>query len=509
MPDDSARYIQIKPNLYRDSTNKVFIRFIYYSDRTPYYRYVSELRTSSGNYQDSLKNLIDKKSFRQFEHSIYARDKHYVYYYPNFWLNPDGDYVRILEGADPRSFKPIGYCHAKDKKHVYYKGEKIKGCNSRKVKPIKTPYGAISDDFIADSENIFFKTSKIHSADYNTFELIESIWPYFIGIDKNGNYKDSLLRPLDSLIFCPADLNSYGRDYIESAATGDFNKDGNLDIATVFNCYGSDISEISILHGKGDGRFSEMQNIFIGKGGDEIAVTDFDNDHINDIVLTDFKTDSIYFLKGSVKGTFKKINGLADKGPSSVACHDFNLDGKTDFAVTHKWRDSIDIFLNTGNFTFNQANKYQLKSFAHITAGDFTGDSIPDIVCVDNRTPDGFIVFKGDGTGNFIKENIAYYIGYDWWSITGNDFNHDGIMDIAISDYSRLFILVQNQQHTFTPYTHYAIYHAMKCISSGDVNNDGIIEIITQQDGCLLFRGKPELKPDIYIFGKPSTPMHN
>ena len=63
----------------------------------------------------------------------YAKDKDHVYYpigmYDGFEIDligwPEESWAKIIEGADPATFKYIGHGIAADKDNMYYKGERI------------------------------------------------------------------------------------------------------------------------------------------------------------------------------------------------------------------------------------------------------------------------------------------------------------------------------------------------------------------------------------------------
>jgi hypothetical protein len=107
-----------------------------------------------------------------------------------------------------------------------------------------------------------------------------------------------------------------------SIAVGDFNNDTRLDI--VVANYGSD--NVGIFLGHGNGTFANQMTYSTGLSSSpySVAVGDFDNDAVVDIVVANYGTNNIYVLLG-----------------------DFNNDRKLDLAVANNGTDSLYIFLQT------------------------------------------------------------------------------------------------------------------------------------------------------------------
>ncbi len=168
--------------------------------------------------------------------------------------------------------------------------------------------------------------------------------------------------------------------------TADFNGDGNLDLAVVN--YGSPDYEnavIGVYLGNGTGGFGAMQTYEVGWQPLSMAVGDFNGDGNADLAVTNenFGTEyrTVSILLGDGHGSFApqttfNTNAIA----YSVGAADFNGDGAIDLAV-----------LNGGVMLGNGAGRFGVSSpmfpatgrkiFA--TAGDFNGDGRLDMVAVD------------------------------------------------------------------------------------------------------------------------------
>ncbi|MCV2445475.1 DKNYY domain-containing protein [Acinetobacter bereziniae] len=63
-----------------------------------------------------MTGTIDSSTFKRLNPSNFYQDKRHVYRYFNML---DGGNFSILEDADPKTFKLLGDCYAKDHHHIY------------------------------------------------------------------------------------------------------------------------------------------------------------------------------------------------------------------------------------------------------------------------------------------------------------------------------------------------------------------------------------------------------
>ena len=169
-----------------------------------------------------------------------------------------------------------------------------------------------------------------------------------------------------------------------SVAVGDFNGDGNLDLA-VPNL-GANNGGVSVLLGNGDGTFQSAVIYDAGVGCFWVAVGDFNGDGKPDLAVLG-PPDRV--LLGNGDGTFQGAIQFdaAAVTPSSVVVGDFNGDGKLDLAVSNfangnSPSGTIAVLLGNGDGTFQTAVTYGLGTNADpecVAVGDFNGDGKPDL----------------------------------------------------------------------------------------------------------------------------------
>jgi hypothetical protein len=227
-----------------------------------------------------------------------------------------------------------------------------------------------------------------------------------------------------------------GVDYATGAAPigvapGDFNGDGNVDLATV-NSLGS----ISILLGQGDGTFGAATVIPVGAPTDQlagIAVGDFNGDGTPDIAVVDKTADEVWVLLGDGHGGFGAPTadavGLA---PTAIATGDFNGDGHLDLAVTDSMGNDVSVLLNNGSGGFGAATQYAVGPDPDaIVVADFNRDGTPDIA-VANYGRGTVSILMGNGSGGFATQTQALAVTHAF-ALAAGDFNSDGAPDLVVT----------------------------------------------------------------------------
>ena len=163
---------------------------------------------------------------------------------------------------------------------------------------------------------------------------------------------------------------------------GDMKGDGIPDLA-VTNYGGNDVS---ILIGKGDGTFtSDPTPTLAGQTNPyNVAFADFNGDVKNDIVSTNFKSESLEVYLGNGNGSFQSplIVSTGNPESTSIAVGDFNRDGYLDIAVGNATANNITMFLNNGSGSFNASTIPSLNSSVSVAVGDANGAGIPSALTV-------------------------------------------------------------------------------------------------------------------------------
>jgi Ca2+-binding RTX toxin-like protein len=291
--------------------------------------------------------------------------------------------------------------------------------------------------------------------------------------------------------FAPAETFSDGLGSVYgghvSMAAGDFNGDGNLDIAVA-----QETGTVSILLGNGDGTFQSPTTLTFSGNVDAVAAADLNGDGNDDLVVgltsgIGGSTATIDALLSNGDGTFQSptaVYGGVFEGTIQIAPADFNNDGNVDLAVSTGQFNAASILLGNGDGTFQAPLALpQTGAVEQFAMADLNNDGVPDLI--ENVYQGGVnqyhgaqvLLGKGDGTfstGQFIS-------GYDS-SIIAADMNGDGNADLVVVHGGGVSILLNNGDGTFSLSLSFPGAGVSRYATAGvvaDFNGDGLPDIVT------------------------------
>jgi hypothetical protein len=296
-------------------------------------------------------------------------------------------------------------------------------------------------------------------------------------------------------------------------ALGDFNNDGKLDMAVANFCIDpgcnpySSPSTASVLVGDGAGNFTLASSPVVGTNPFAIAAGDFNKDGNLDLAVANYGSQTISILLGDGTGNFTLASSPGAGNPYAMAVGDFNGDGNLDLAVTNYFGDSVSILLGdaTGNFTLASTPAAGSNPVG-VVAGDFNGDGKLDLAVINLYGPASILL--GDGTGNFTLFSSPD-VGVYPQRVALGDFNGDGILDLAVPNYyaDTVSILLGDGTGNFTLTVSAATGGSYPTsVVIGDFNGDGNMDLaVSNWEGYMasILLGLPpvQLSPTSLIFG--------
>src|SRR5208337_82968 len=245
-----------------------------------------------------------------------------------------------------------------------------------------------------------------------------------------------------------------------SVAIADLNGDGipDLVVANVNQNGNSDLGEVAVLLGNGDGTFQPAATYGIEEYAYTVALADLRGIGVLDVIVVDINPVGYEcaagVLLGNGDGTFQPVvdYNSGGFGCQSAAVADLNGDGIPDIVATNACQSescqgdsSVGVLLGNGNGTFQPPVTYVLNGTegGKVAIGDVSGDGIPDLAVTDEcpKLKDGactgskVIVLLGNGDGTFQPEILYGSGGFGLSDIAIGDVNGDGRPDLVVSNY--------------------------------------------------------------------------
>ncbi len=280
-------------------------------------------------------------------------------------------------------------------------------------------------------------------------------------------------------------------------AIADVNKDGKLDLIVVVGNI-STYASLAVFLGNGDGTF-QPPIVSTGPPGaanhpvldSQMGIADFNGDGAVDIVISDQANDTISFLSGDNQGHFTlKSTWLDGNNPSDIHVADLNGDGHLDFVAHGGLSASISVYLGNGDGTFKPKVTYTGPHYANsVVLSDINHDGHLDMVISSFSDFVDILLGNGDGTFSNTSAGGSSYAGVAPTVIAVNDFDGDGILDIAVASHNGIGILRGLGNLTYGPPSEFPAAPFPYNPAIGDFNSDGHLDfaVATTAGIALLF----------------------
>jgi uncharacterized repeat protein (TIGR01451 family) len=306
----------------------------------------------------------------------------------------------------------------------------------------------------------------------------------------------------------PVEFGSFG-DYSYSVAWGDYDNDGDLDLAV-----GNRDDQNAVYPNNGDGSFGTPVNV--GPADDttvSIAWGDWDNDGDLDLAVGNMGQSAVYPNNGN--GSFGSAVPVGGSSESTmdVAWGDFNNDGYLDLALANNGEQNK-VYPNNGDGSFGtpiNVGPADTGDTYSIAWGDYDNDGDLDLAVGNNIGQNAVYPNKGDGSfDNDNPVNIGP-VSDVTNSIAWGDFDNDGDLDLAVGN--------EGEQNAVYPNKGDGSFDTAVNVSSdtndtysvawGDFDNDGYLDLavgnISEQDNKVYLNNGNGTFGDAVIFDSESN----
>lgn len=218
-------------------------------------------------------------------------------------------------------------------------------------------------------------------------------------------------------------------------AWGDVDNDGDLDLAVGNGILGPEQANYLYIN-NGDGSFTARAEFGEGQS-DSLVWGDFDNDGDLDLAVGNGGFASVEQNYLYVNDGFGNFDGRAEFGADDttvVAWGDANNDGLLDLAVGQFNNGQDLLYINKGDGTFEEQPAFGARDTNTLAWGDYDNDGDLDLVVGsgDFGSADQNYLYVNQGDGTFV-EFAAFGLG-STDSVAWADYDGDGDLDLAVGN---------------------------------------------------------------------------
>jgi hypothetical protein len=260
---------------------------------------------------------------------------------------------------------------------------------------------------------------------------------------------------------------------------GDFDGDGNIDIATA-NVFSDNVT---LLFGDGNGALAPVFTATASSGPAGIASGLIDGDPNLDLVVANELSNTISVFLGNGNGTLSSQGDYAmGIAPEGVALADFDHNSNLDVATANLFGDTVSVRLGNGDGTFGPGMQTAVQGSPYrIAVGDLDGDGVLDLaVTLYDASALATLIGNGDGTFLFAGTAAVYE---NPRGVALADFNGDDDLDAAVAteSFDTVNVLLGNGDGTFAPASGYFVGGFPESVVAVDIDGDGAVDLATAE----------------------------
>jgi len=286
--------------------------------------------------------------------------------------------------------------------------------------------------------------------------------------------------------------------YNSSVSWGDYDNDGDLDLMLTGQYNSSDYAS-KLYRNEGANQFIEMDSIgFTGVHNGSAAWGDYDNDGDLDLILTGFDNSwnlisKLYRNDPAPAGDqFSEMTGAAFTGVfySSIAWGDYDNDGDLDLMLTGRDKSNVNVsklYRNEGSDQFSEITGIGFTGvrFSSIAWADYDNDGDLDLMLTGQNNSNNPVseLYRNEGSDQFAEMTSIGFTDVETSSVAWGDYNNDGDLDLILTGFNGsayVSELYRNEgADQFSEMTG-MVFTGIRsgAVAWGDYDNDGDLDLI-------------------------------
>jgi hypothetical protein len=235
-----------------------------------------------------------------------------------------------------------------------------------------------------------------------------------------------------------------------------------------------------------------------------VSIGDINGDGHPDIVIAKGRHWPLIsrVLVGDGRGHFSSGYNLCDGAYRSYSARLVDIDGDDvlDVVLSNDAPDPKLVLLNDGKGHFHAGSRYGRPEWAtrNVTVVDLNGDGSSDIVVANRGDHSSNYICLNKGKGQFDTTCTAFS-SESATTIVSADFNHDGLIDLAVPhrDGGQSFVYLASPKATFSNLRRLPFGPpdaTMRMAEAADFDGDGVLDIVAidEREGVTIFQGRKD-----------------
>lgn len=289
--------------------------------------------------------------------------------------------------------------------------------------------------------------------------------------------------------------------FVDSVMIADVDNDLRLDVVVAQSTLGPSPSTVRILTNRGRFGFNSSSDYAVGSGQHSVAACDLDNDARQEIIVSNYASNSVSILRNLGHGQFAQaIDFAAGESPTSVSVGNFLGDAKPDIVVSKSDANCVSILQNSSPAPGDVRLRSRTTAPTggrpvYVAVGDVDNDGRPDLA-VANSASNSISVLRSFSKGSFGSRS-DYSVGISPQCVLLADIDGDRILDLTVASRGSniLSTLRGIGNGTFASRMDYPTGPSPSSAASGDVDGDGRFDVVvatwgdaTRSGGVSVYR---------------------